>query len=121
LKLVYVKIALLIVGIVALFSILIIIVAANFGCNSRSNEIYTLLNNPTFIGEVVDKEFVWSGGFSTVTRHTEHRVHIIGEYIYDNEVIQVDRIFIISRYLYNQFDIGDLVGKGLITRDGNEH
>ena len=78
--------------------------------NNRRGEIYILLNNPTFVGKVVDTESVSirSGVFSTFIRQ-EHRLHIIGEYIDNNEKVKVDRAFIVLGYLYDRFGIGDLI------------
>ena len=69
-----------------------------------------LLSNPTFRGEVTDKEFFRRRvGFSAAMKLTEHRLHIVGDYIYNDEIVQVNRIFIVSRYLYDRFDIGDTI------------
>jgi len=103
-----IKEILLIVSLVALFFIIIIV--SLHSDSKRRNEIYTLINNPTFKGEVVGKESIRrTGTLTPITRYIEHRLHIVGEYIYDNELVQVDRVFIVPRYLYNKFDIGDLI------------
>jgi len=94
-KSVNIKEMLLIISMMALC--IIIIMAASHFENNRRNEIYTLINNPTFRGEVVNTQSISrSRGFSPFRRSTEHRLHIVGEYVYDNETIQVDRVFIVS-------------------------
>lgn len=112
-KILKIKITLMIITAVAMFIILIIKTMAYFDNDTRNNEFYTLLNEPTFVGEVVDKRFVWRVDPLMFTRRPERRLHIVGEYIYDNRTIQVDRVFIVSWYLYNRFDIGDSIGRGL--------
>jgi len=68
-----------------------------------------VIHNPTFIGEVVGKEsVVRSVGGTWAMRYTEFRLHIVGEYIKDNETIHVDRVFRVYREFYNRFDIGDI-------------
>ena len=77
--------------------------------NIRRNEIYILINNPTFNGKVVDSRTIQHGGGLPLTRHIEHQLHIVGEYIYEDETVKVDRFFRVSRYLYNRFEIGDTI------------
>jgi len=83
---------------------------------SRRNEVYKFINNPSFLGEVVDKDYLRHGGRGFVwplmsMGYTEYRLHIVGEYLYGNETVQLDRVFIVPRYLYEQFEIGDLINQ----------
>ena len=71
---------------------------------------FQVVNNSTFVGEVINKESTTrSAGVGIWNQHTTHRLHIVGEYIEDGVVVHVDRVFIVSRYWYDRFEIGDLI------------
>jgi len=62
-----------------------------------------VINDSTFVGEVVGKESNNSIlGFG-------NRLHIIGEFIENDEVIQIDRTFRVSQNWYNKFSVGDRI------------
>jgi len=74
------------------------------------SEIYAIIDEPTFVGEVVDMEhtksnriFPLSGGID------RYFLHITGSYIVDGETIYVDRNFQVFKYLYEQYKIGDVI------------
>ena len=74
------------------------------------SEIYAIIDEPTFVGEVVDMEhtksnriFPLSGGID------RYFLHIAGSYIVDGETIYVDRNFQVFKYLYEQYKIGDVI------------
>ena len=74
------------------------------------NQISSVIDNPTFIGEVVNKESTTRNlGFGRYNQIMTYRVHIIGEYMDGGEVIHVDRVFEITRRWYNMLEIGDLI------------
>ena len=77
--------------------------------NIRKNEFYTLINNPTFEGKVIDMRVSRRGMFLSATRFTEYSLRILGEYLYDDETFQVDRFFVVSEYVYYQFNKGDSI------------
>ena len=70
----------------------------------------SIINDPTFVGEVVDKEIVLLRiGLSPATRMREHRLHIVGKYYVDDERVEVDRIFIVSAEIFNRYEVGDII------------
>lgn len=90
------------VAIAILAAITIIIVSINL---SNKNDI---IYDPTFVGEVVGKETKKRAASAAgIMRYTEYRLHIIGEYIENDKIIQIDRSFIVSEELFNSLDIGD--------------
>ena len=76
------------------------------------NEIYDILQNPTFIGTIAGKETTTESFGLIGPRFTVHRLHVIGEYYEDNERIELDHIFVVSAEIYYQFEIGDIVSNG---------
>ena len=66
-----------------------------------------VINNPTFVGEVVGKESL--NHFSVLGIPIRRQLHIVGEYVEDDVVIQVNRTFRVSRYWYDKFNVGDLI------------
>jgi len=99
-----------IIAIALILFIALLIAGSTFWNAGRVSTFDALISNPTFVGEVVDKESGWRGGFG-ITAYTEHRLHIVGQYYYDGEKIQVDSIFIVPRSQYRQFNVGDLIGQ----------
>lgn len=93
-------------GFVLLVAVLLVL--AHFD-NINRNEIYALINNPAFEGKVVDTSVVHRWGGSFAMWHTEYRLHIVGEYLYNDETVQIDRTFVVSKYLYDKFEIGDTI------------
>ena len=74
------------------------------------NQLSSVINNPTFFGEVIEKEeIIHRVGFGTFNQFTTFRLHIIGEYLEDDEVILVDQVFTATSYWFNRFEIGDLI------------
>ena len=96
------------VALYLIVSIILLLLSSHF-YSDRRNKFFVLISNPTFEGEVVDMRAIWRGGFTLSTGYMEYRLYIVGEYLYNEEVIQVDRFFIVSRSLYERFDIGDLI------------
>ena len=85
---------------------------AIYADNNRRNEIYVVLNNPTFSGTVIDKESFTQRATSH-QKHMIYRLHIVGKYLSDNEIVHVDRVFMVPRYLYDQFYVGSLINQQL--------
>jgi len=75
------------------------------------NRISGVINNPTFVGEVVNKESITRrvGSMTAFNQITTHQLHIIGEYMEGNEVMQVDQVFTVTRRWFSKFEIGDLI------------
>jgi len=95
-------------AILIIVSLFLIIAVAVYSIHQR-NQI-NIINDPTFVGEVVGKEATTQR--SSVIRQTiTYRLHITGEYIKDGETVQVDRDFIVSKELYDRFEIGDVIPK----------
>ena len=82
----------------------------------KRNEVYRIINNPTFVGKVVNKDFIQHEGsrftWPIMTMgYTEYRLHIVGEYLSSNEIVQLNRIVSVRRYLYDLFEIGDSINQ----------
>ena len=75
--------------------------------NKQREEVHTLINNPTFRGEVVNMESDWIGGFSPIHGYNVYKMHIVGEYQDCDKTIQVDRVFVVPYKLYEEFNVGD--------------
>ena len=90
-----------------LTAIIIVLTASARINNQRAHgaQLRNILNNPTFSGVVVSKEatagaHLWSSVVSA------YRVHIIGQYIENGQVVKVDNTFNISRYMLYSFHLG---------------
>ena len=90
----------------------VVIVVLSLSEIREKNETNAILNNPSFVGEVIGREVRHVRGMTFMSEFRQHRLHIIGEFIEDNEIIKVDRIFIVSLELFNQFDEGDIISYG---------
>ncbi|MCL2591965.1 MAG: hypothetical protein FWD82_01245 [Defluviitaleaceae bacterium] len=97
------KYAIIIISAMIFLALIIVIAALNFRFH---NQINNTINNPTFVGEVIGK---YSSSHTILIPRTQYSLHIIGEYIGYNEIIQVDKVFIVSRSIYNRFSIGDII------------
>ena len=93
--------------IIVVASVLLIIVMV-FYRNYIDNQI-NIIDNPTFVGKVVEKKSIIRFTGLGLMGVKEYRLHITGKYIEDNEIIQIDKVFVVSADLYNQFDIGDTI------------
>jgi len=86
-----------------------LLICTAFYQNHLENQI-SIVDNPTFSGEVAGKESITrNAGMWFLGQHTTHRLHIIGQYIEGDETIYIDRVFTVSAYWYNKFEIGDLI------------
>lgn len=91
---------------------IIVLTGAFFYEEHLDNQIRNLINDPTFTGEIVNKEATTRHmglGISRLNQVTTFRLHIIGEYKEGNEIIHINQTFKVSRYWYNRFEIGDLI------------
>jgi len=79
-----------------------------FSCHIRWSYTNNIIHNPTFTGTVVETE-ITTQLITKVWRIPVHRLHIIGEYIKDDEVIQVDHVFVVSAEMFYRFEEGDIV------------
>ena len=96
--------------IIAITVLIAIIIALQLHGNRAISEIYTVIDNPTFIGEVADREvIIRRTGHGVGWEHHQFFLHIVGSYIYDDETIYVDRYFPVPQYLFHQFNIGDVI------------
>ena len=73
------------------------------------NENYAILNNPSFVGEVVNKETRRLNGMSPMLSYTQYRMHIVGHYYIIDKKVQIDRIFIVNSELFHLYDIDDVI------------
>jgi len=100
---------------IAVFSILAFALVIGFSVYFYDDAMadIEIINDPSFIGEVVGKRTFFSrfGTASMPVRNYE--LHIIGSYIENDEEIAVDRKFLVPRYLFEKFEIGDLIGYGI--------
>ena len=88
---------------------LIFIATIIYDINLRN--AWEIINHPTFVGEVIGKDPVTrrhSAGMRML--HTEYRLHIVGSYRENGEIIQIDRIFVVPRFVYEEYSIGDVIG-----------
>jgi len=78
--------------------------------NQLNSQLRDIINNPTFIGEVVNKESITRNARPLAAiPSTTFQLHIIGAYMEGDEVIHVDQLFTITHYWYRKFEIGDLI------------
>jgi len=78
--------------------------------NAKRNEIYAVIDNPYFVGEVVHTESTRIPSlFGGRPSFNVHRVHIAGQFLSTGE--DVDEVFYVSRYLYDQLNVGDLINQ----------
>jgi len=68
-----------------------------------------IVDNPTFTGEVINKETSSFPPWGGVAIHQSYRLHIVGEYINGGETVQIDRVFKVSSSWYERFEVGDLI------------
>lgn len=91
-----------------IFTLAFMITSQVFGFSTASSSDMAILNNPSFIGEVIKKnsEILYFAAMPYVY----YRLHILGKYLSDdNEVIRVDRIFYVTREIYNRYEVGDII------------
>jgi len=100
-------------------ALIAIFVVADVIDNNLKNEI-NIIYNPAFVGEVVDKEsFRLNPLVMFPFGSMRYQLHIVGEFIEDNETIQLDRVFTVSHSVYNRFEIGDIIVEGVVySRSG---
>jgi hypothetical protein len=68
-----------------------------------------IINNRSFVGEVIEKD-IMRQRWLTIIPMRSYRLYIIGEYLSDdNEMIQVDRYFNVSKEIYNRYEVGDVI------------
>ena len=76
---------------------------------ARSSDIYTI-NNPSFVGEVIAKDSEIYQITATSIPVIFYRLHIVGEYLSDDkEIITFDRVFYVTRQIYNRYEVGDII------------
>ena len=90
---------------------IVIVVLSLYEVRARG-EINSILDNPSFVGEVIEREVRRTRGMTFMSEFTQYRLHIVGEFIEDNEIIQIDRVFIVSSELFNRFAEGDVIYYG---------
>ena len=66
--------------------------------NHVRTELYTIINNPTFVGEVIAQELVRSTRDMQGWGFNEYRLHVVGTHQYDGETIYVNDFF--TSYIY---------------------
>ena len=93
--------------VVSLISILLLIYALY--SQRELDNFNNIIHNPTFTGMVVGAERSMERITMIGTRFPVYRLHVIGEYIKGDEIIQVDRIFVVPEEMFNQFEIGDTI------------
>lgn len=100
--------------IISIIAIILTIFMTLHDERARSNEL-AVLSNPSFVGEVVGKESVLRhAGGGMLMRHTEYRLHIVGQYLENYELRQVDRVFTVPRSFYAKYNIGDIISHELV-------
>ena len=72
------------------------------------NENYAILNNPTFVGEVVDKE-IRRINITQLLSHNQYRLYLVGHYLENDIKVQIERVFIVNSKFFHQHDIGDVI------------
>ena len=77
-------------------------------CHIKWNYTNNIIHNPTFIGTVVGAEST-TKLVTRIWKVPVHRLHIIGEYLEGDEIIQVDRVFVVSAEIFYQFEEGDTI------------
>ena len=101
---------------IVLIFIIVLAVLIYFAYYRSTNSI---IHDPTFVGEVINKETVKQqiNIGMTIPRHQVlHRLHIIGTYYAENQRVYVDRIFTVTDAIYNHFEIGDIICSESINR-----
>ena len=74
------------------------------------SEANNIIHDPTFVGVVIGKETVVERlGITPKPGITIRRLHVVGEYIRDDVVIQVDRVFTVSEEMFYRFEVDDLI------------
>jgi len=98
--------------VVFIIAVLAFTIAAEIHINANLDyQISKVIHNPTFVGEVVDKESVTRRvGAKPFDQLTTLRLHIVGQYVKDgDEVVHIDQVFTVTRYWYDRFEVGDLI------------
>ena len=96
--------------VIIMFCILAVVIVVLSLCEAREKEeANAILNNPSFVGEIIGRDIRHTRGMTFMSGFSQYRLHIVGELIEDNETVQIDRIFIVSSELFNRFDKGDVI------------
>lgn len=98
-----------IIVIIALLMLAVVAIPLSLYEHRARNEDNAILNNPSFIGEVADKEVRHLIGMTFFTTDRQYRLYIVGHYLEENEKVEVDRTFIVSSDLFQLYDVGDIV------------
>jgi len=98
-----------IIVIIVLLILVVVTIPLSLYEHRNRNESNAILNNPSFVGEVSDKDVRHLRGMSFFMMYTQYRLHIVGHYLEESEKIEVDRVFVVSSDLFQLYDIGDIV------------
>ena len=77
-------------------------------CRAMRN-IDEIIQNPTFVGEVVRKGTTVEQTALAGAGSAMHLLHIVGEFFNGCEKILVDHVFIVPAEMFHRFRIGDTV------------
>jgi len=97
-------------GIVCIAMLAFVVIWGVLYSNHLDNQLRNIIDNPTFIGEVVNKKSISRNiGIVPFNHSITYRLHIIGAYMEGDEMIHVDQVFTVTHYWYSKFETGDLI------------
>ena len=78
---------------------------------------YAELKEAVKAGEIVDKQMAVSGGFFSAST-VIYRFYVSGEVEHNDELCTVEKAFVVTENIYNQYSVGDWFdSQNLITSD----